>query len=208
MLTVSYRVDNGQTALHLAARSGYTALLDLLIANGANVNAEDGRGRTPLSYAVERQDETGMKTLLAAKADPNAGSAALPLQVAANSAGEAMVETLLKSGAKPDLARPVPWPLGWNRGGNQVSISDSQTRPNVTPILLAVVAKKPSFDRNAHQVQGRPQWHHAGRNTLAHARAFRRPHTESPARGRGQSKSETWNGQFCAGAGGTSTKTR
>jgi ankyrin repeat protein len=143
LLGGSFRLEAGQTPIHLASRAGYIAVVDLLIANGANVNAEDGRGRTPLSYAVERQDENGIRTLLAAKSDPNAGSAALPLQVAANFAGEAMVETLLKSGAKPDLSRPVTWPVTWNRRGNQIAVSDSQN-PSVTPLLLAVVARKPA----------------------------------------------------------------
>jgi hypothetical protein len=42
----------GDTALHIAVESKFIDAIELLIANGANVNACDGFGRTPLHLAV------------------------------------------------------------------------------------------------------------------------------------------------------------
>jgi ankyrin repeat protein len=43
--------DQGWTPLHLAVRFGYKEVVELLIANKADVNAKDIRGKTPLQHA-------------------------------------------------------------------------------------------------------------------------------------------------------------
>lgn len=42
----------GWSPLHSAASAGHEGIVDLLVANGANVNATNSGGRTPLHYAV------------------------------------------------------------------------------------------------------------------------------------------------------------
>ncbi|KAJ1466343.1 ankyrin repeat protein, partial [Baffinella frigidus] len=42
----------GATALHIAVENKFIDAIGLLIANGANVNARNWRGRTPLHLAV------------------------------------------------------------------------------------------------------------------------------------------------------------
>lgn len=42
---------DGRTPLHLAARGGHTATVELLLHNNADPNAADGAGRTPLALA-------------------------------------------------------------------------------------------------------------------------------------------------------------
>ena len=44
--------DQKETALHLAARFGHPAAAKKLLEHGANANAEDQSGRTPLHTAV------------------------------------------------------------------------------------------------------------------------------------------------------------
>ncbi len=41
------------TALHVAAWKGHSSVVEMLVARGANVNARDGAGRTPLMLAVK-----------------------------------------------------------------------------------------------------------------------------------------------------------
>lgn len=69
---------DGTTALHAAADKEATGIAGYLLEQGANVNAQDERGRTPLIIAAERSCESGdtsMITLLIRKggADPNIG---------------------------------------------------------------------------------------------------------------------------------------
>ena len=47
--------NGGGTPLHWAARKGHQEIVELLIANGANVNAQDEDGGTPLFYTSNRE---------------------------------------------------------------------------------------------------------------------------------------------------------
>ncbi|HEU5227290.1 MAG TPA: sigma-70 family RNA polymerase sigma factor [Ktedonobacteraceae bacterium] len=59
----------GYTALHEAAAYGHTALVDLLLAFGANINARTGNGITPLRMAVLYNHVDVVERLLAHGAD-------------------------------------------------------------------------------------------------------------------------------------------
>jgi len=48
--------DGGTTALHEATRAGHLEIVKLLVANGANVNATDFSGLTPLKLALGRRN--------------------------------------------------------------------------------------------------------------------------------------------------------
>ena len=61
----------GATALHIAAEWGYGDMVELLLKNGAKVDAVDRLGRTPLLWAVGNRHEEIARMLVAAKADPN-----------------------------------------------------------------------------------------------------------------------------------------
>ena len=65
------------TALHVAAWHAWQSVVELLIARGADVNAKDGDGRTPLmlavrackqSYRTGRRTPNGVGALVAAGA--------------------------------------------------------------------------------------------------------------------------------------------
>ena len=58
--------------LFAAAATGDAAAITKLAAGGADVNAKDGYGRTPLHVAAYARQRAAMRALVAAGADPNA----------------------------------------------------------------------------------------------------------------------------------------
>lgn len=58
--------------LHAAAASGNVGDIDQLVKEGANVNARDGNGRTPMMVAAFRQDDAAVRALIEAGANLNA----------------------------------------------------------------------------------------------------------------------------------------
>lgn len=98
------KIPGGVTPLGLLARSGSDAarpLMKKLLAAGANPNATDVTGRTPLAEAANLDTsadaEATVELLLAAGADPSIGDARgeTPLSLAAGRGHERVVEMLL-----------------------------------------------------------------------------------------------------------------
>ena len=152
-----YSVSAGQTPLHLAVTAGYTGLVELLLSKGADANAEDSSGRTPLSYAAERHNVPAVQCLLTAHANPNAGSLNLPLAEAANFGDMAILKLLLANGADPNTNAPVGWQVNTATGGFGGGIKS-------TPLFLAVNQRHADAAKNPPP-QSRPP----------------RPHSQPPA---------------------------
>jgi ankyrin repeat protein len=53
---VTARDNDGQTPLHFAARGGWVDVAGILIDKGADVNAKDKAGRTPLALLEAKKD--------------------------------------------------------------------------------------------------------------------------------------------------------
>ena len=64
----------GNTMLMLASYHGQAAVVDVLIAAGASVDLTNDRGQSPLAGAVFKDENEIVALLVAAGADPDAGS--------------------------------------------------------------------------------------------------------------------------------------
>jgi ankyrin repeat protein len=119
-------MENGQTALHLAASHGYKDMVELLLANKADVNAEARGGMTSLFMAAQGGYKDVVQSLLANKADVNAAynHGTTPLHAAAASGRAEVVELLLNNkanvNARDDSGR-TPLDLAEARGQKDVA---------------------------------------------------------------------------------------
>ncbi|HEV2330299.1 MAG TPA: ankyrin repeat domain-containing protein [Verrucomicrobiae bacterium] len=80
-----------------------TNVLKALLNAGANPNVTDDEGRTPLSFAAQDASPTAVALLLAAGADPNAGTCDAPLLCAINNDDTTTADLLLQAGANPNV---------------------------------------------------------------------------------------------------------
>ena len=134
------RNSTGRTPLHWAAANGNSATVAALLEAGADVDAADSRGDTPVMRATwapfpRREDATELVLqLLAAGADPNTRgqSGRTPLYMAADFKNAALVGVLLEAGADPNLTT--------DRGESPLEAAALYGEPEVIRLLLAAGA--------------------------------------------------------------------
>jgi len=92
-----------ETALHLAARSGFEEIVKLLLDAGANREVRNDHGETPLHVAAADGNRAIMRLLLDARADVNARNFAgeTPLHIAARDGDVEVAELCLSFRANP-----------------------------------------------------------------------------------------------------------
>ena len=99
---IKCKAQPGQTLLSYAAKRGYEAIMELLLAtNKVDVNSRDKDGQTPLSRAAEAGNETAVRLLLATSevnVDSRDEYGQTPLSKAAGSGNETAVRLLLATG--------------------------------------------------------------------------------------------------------------
>ena len=110
---------NLNSPLRVAALNGHKAMVELLLARGAEVNAADRNGRTALLEAAQRGFLSVVETSLAAKADPNVRdlSSQTPLTLAAKNGFRPVAAALLAHGADPNAVSKTQPGYGVNPVG-------------------------------------------------------------------------------------------
>lgn len=96
----------GYTPLHLAARSGHSAVVGALLEAGADANHWTDTGVTPLHFAAQANDAESIRTLVEHGADINAPDefrGRTPLVFAAARDATGAVKALLELGADPSV---------------------------------------------------------------------------------------------------------
>lgn len=97
-------VTSGQTALHIVTARRDATWMAFLLQKGANVDARDTRGVTPLQIATNLGFVEGVELLIRFKADPDQAddTGETPLISAVHRRNLAMARSLLVGGADPD----------------------------------------------------------------------------------------------------------
>jgi len=117
--SVAGRDKKGQTALHHAARNGRKDIVELLLANKAEVDARDRYGNTPLSDAATADGNGGVAELLlahGAQVDARNVCGATALHAAAWFGAVDVAEVLVAHGADVN-ARTNEQPLKHSNAG-------------------------------------------------------------------------------------------
>jgi hypothetical protein len=147
----------GRSALWWAARAGQTEEVRRLAAAGADVNAADVDGETPLHAAVRAGSAETAAALLAAGARIDAAALyeVTPLQLATARADAELVTLLLRAGADPnsrDLFGQTPLHVAALRGNARlatvlVAAGADATRPDDAGVTPGAIAQRRSDAR-------------------------------------------------------------
>lgn len=99
-------VTSGETALHIVTTRRDLTWMRFLIERGANVNARDARGVSPLVIACNLNFTEGVELLVesGARVDDSNNSGETPLITAVHNRNLPLMRILLKAGADPDRA--------------------------------------------------------------------------------------------------------
>ncbi len=150
------------TILHCAAVTGNTAILEFLVAKGADVNGEDGEGNSPLSLAIENDHPEVVEALLRHGARPMTPpqTAQIKFVAAARKGDTVKMNGLLSQGAQVDGKTPtgqtalvvaasaqqevsVNWLL---RNGADANLSAKQASLEAPPLWHAVLCNPSTFN--------------------------------------------------------------
>ena len=148
---VKARDINGSTPLHFAAKNGNRENVESLISTGANVNARNKGGATPLSWAMDAPDNA--EALLNAGADVDSRGM-FGMTILSTAAGQGNVDTVLLL-----LERGADVNAKDEDGTTPLHVAAMLGTPEMVTILLDAGA-----DGKAKGLAGMQPWHLAGTN--------------------------------------------
>ncbi|HVR90347.1 MAG TPA: ankyrin repeat domain-containing protein [Novosphingobium sp.] len=139
-------LTTGETALHIVTGKRDLTWMAFLLSRGANANARDVRGVTPLVLAANLGFIEGVELLIArgARLDESNQAGETPLISAVHSRSIGLMRILLKAGADPDRADNS------GRSARDYALLDGRNSPLVGEIETSA---KPRGQR-----QGRPTY--------------------------------------------------
>jgi ankyrin repeat protein len=164
---VNFKASTQETTpLHLAARKGFQAVVEVLLASHADVNAKNKVGQTPLFFAVQGGQIKIVQMLIAAGADPNLRDVQdnTVLKFAIKTSQE-MFKILLAAGVDPNtVASSGRTPLSYVAENDSAAVVklllDAKADPNGgkqdAPLLVAIHANKPDTAELLLQAGAKP----------------------------------------------------
>jgi serine/threonine-protein phosphatase 6 regulatory ankyrin repeat subunit B len=102
---INQQDNERNTALHIATKNEYFAVMKVLIQKGAHINMKNNEGQTPLHIAVSKKYFAGMEFLLLNGANVNKKNrrGQTALHIASELGYDVGVELLLDNGADPNI---------------------------------------------------------------------------------------------------------
>ncbi len=151
---------NGWTELHLAAARGDTEEVARLIAEGADVHAATGKGRTALFEGAKRGHHDIVDVLIdhGARIDATDEAGKTPLMESIEHGHDLVVQVLVQRGAQVDLHEPT-------QGNTALHVAAQRNQYWAARHLLAGGAAVDSRNANretALHVAARQSWHENG----------------------------------------------
>ncbi len=169
------------TALHWAADREQTEMVKRLLAQGADPNIVNVRGKSALHEAVFNADETLVNILLEAGARPNLldDDRNTVLHVAALDGKTRMIEALLKAGANPNLQNinggytPLHCVSKWGSFDPDLRLTNSarvaqilldndadpylKDKDGLIPLELAIKSERPDVAKVLYEIEPTPR---------------------------------------------------
>jgi ankyrin repeat protein len=126
--------NEAETPLDMAVADGFQAVVEVLLANKADVNAQERSGKTPLYLAAQRGDPEIVSLLLDQKSDVNLadGAGSTPLFAAVTAKHPEIVKSLIAAGAQVNLKDDT--------GRTPLSYAAENDSPEILKMLLAAKA--------------------------------------------------------------------